>query len=426
MNEQSAALAAGGAENLLMERPLAPHEAAIAAAGVQLVLHCDVEGEADEVLLAQALYRLRECYPLLDGRILSQDGSAPFVRIDTTASGAGLGRASDFDEEVSTPPAWDREPLLRLTMLPRRGGHRLVMTLPRAFADAMSYLAVHRSLWAAYTGLSSTGRPLPAERVEPALPPALDDVLGALFTPGQLHEFVAERARMDAEAAPALLPALASVDGGPGPDLSFGIVPVEAAPERCERLVQRARDASLTLNSLVSGVLLTSLRSVLPVPDGPARLLCTTAVDMRRRLSPPLSPEVLQSAATTTSIRLDVDERADPVDVGHDLAARLQADLDSGAAAMELAAFPYMLDQHPPSLVITNVGIITEPELPDGLSITDVRLAPLGHVPMLFAVVGRYQGRLAVDLTYSRAWYTDAQIHTLADRVSAALEEVAR
>ncbi|MEU5289202.1 hypothetical protein AB0G97_35145 [Streptomyces sp. NPDC020755] len=93
---------------------------------------------------------------------------------------------------------------------------------------------------------------------------------------------------------------------------------------------------------------------------------------------------------------------------------------------MELAAFPYMLDQHPPTLVITNVGSITGPDLPNGLEITNVRIAPLGHVPMLFAVVSRYQGRLAVDLTYSRAWYTDTQIQELADRVSDALVHVTR
>ena len=153
-------------------------------------------------------------------------------------------------------------------------------------------------------------------------------------------------------------------------------------------------------------------------------VLCTTAVDMRRRLSPPLPAEVLQSAATTTSLRLDVDEHARPDEVGRDLDAQLRASLDSGAAAMELAAFPYMLDQHPPSLVITNVGSITEPDLPDGLRIGNARLAPLGHVPMVFAVVSRYQGRLAVDLTYSRAWYTDTQIQQLADRVSCALETI--
>ncbi|MER5556857.1 condensation protein [Streptomyces sp. NPDC002793] len=407
------------------ERLLAPHEAAIAAAGVQVVLHCDIEGEPDEALLAQALVRLRECYPLLGGRILTPTGSGPLVRIDSTASGPGLSRGSDFDEVVSTPPAWDSEPLLRLTVVPGREGSRLVMTLPRAFVDATSYLAVHERLWALYTTLSA-GRPAPVGPVEPVLAPALDGVLGALFTAGRLRRFVAERARLDTEVPPALLPALASADGGPGPDMSFGIVAVEALPEHCERLVRRARDASLTLNSLVSGVLLTSLRSLLPASDGPARMLCTTAVDMRRRLSPPLPAEVLQSAATTTSIRLDVDERAHPVEVGHDLSARLRADLDSGAAAMELAAFPYMLDQHPPSLVITNVGVISEPELPDGQRIRNVRLAPLGHVPMLFAVVSRYRGRLAVDLTYSRAWYTDAQMRTLADRVSAALEDVAR
>lgn len=44
-------------------RLLAPHEAAITAAGVRLVLHCDVVGELDETVLAEAVVRLRSCYP---------------------------------------------------------------------------------------------------------------------------------------------------------------------------------------------------------------------------------------------------------------------------------------------------------------------------------------------------------------------------
>ncbi|MEK8141946.1 hypothetical protein NKH18_02620 [Streptomyces sp. M10(2022)] len=105
--------------------------------------------------------------------------------------------------------------------------------------------------------------------------------------------------------------------------------------------MQCAREASLSVNALVSGVLLTGLRSLLRTQeDGLARLLCTTAVDMRRRLTPVLPAEVLQSAATTTSIGLEVSKEACPAAVGQDLAALLRADLDSGAAAMELAAFP--------------------------------------------------------------------------------------
>jgi phenolphthiocerol/phthiocerol/phthiodiolone dimycocerosyl transferase len=41
----------GERERILTERLLAPHEAAIATAGVRLVLYCDVEGELDEAVL---------------------------------------------------------------------------------------------------------------------------------------------------------------------------------------------------------------------------------------------------------------------------------------------------------------------------------------------------------------------------------------
>ncbi|WP_436737532.1 phthiocerol/phthiodiolone dimycocerosyl transferase family protein [Streptomyces sp. BBFR102] len=407
-----------------MERLLAPHEAAIAAAGVRVVLSCEVEGELDEAVLAQALTHLRDRTPLLAGKITQGPGGQPLVQVRDADPGPVLGHGSDVDEEINAPLAWDRGPLLRTTVVRGRERTRVVMTLPRAFVDGMSYLSLHHRLWETYAALA-TGRPFLTGLIQPALGPSLDDLLAARFTPAQVRDFVAERARLDTESPPALVPALAAADGGPGEDLSFRVLGVELDEDRCGSLVRCARDASLSVNSLVSGVLLTSLRSLLPAGAGPARLLCTTAVDMRRRLVPPLPAEVLQSAATTTSIRLEVGERDQPAVVGRGLAAQLRADLDSGAAAMELAAFPYMLDQHPPSLVITNVGAIAEPVLPEGLRITDVRLAPLGHVPMVFAVVSRYRARLAVDLTYSRAWYTDAQIEELRDQVSASLRHLA-
>ncbi|MFJ2558888.1 MULTISPECIES: condensation protein [unclassified Streptomyces] len=409
----------------MMERPLAPHEAAIAAAGVRLVLHAVVEGEVDEAILARALTHLRACCPLIAGRITTRGvrGRA-LVRVEDAAAAPVLSHGTDFDTEINTPLTWEQGPLLRLAVVREAGRTRVVMTLPRAFADGMSYISLHQRLWAIYTALA-TGGPVPAEVVRPVLGPALDDLLAARTTPEQLHDFVTERAKRDAETPPVLVPALASRGGGPGTDLSLRVIGVGADAGRTERLVRRARDASLTLNALVSGALLTSLRSQFPAADGPVRLLCTTAVDMRRRFTPPLPAEVLQSAATTTSIRLRVADRADPVAVGREVAAQLRADLDSGAAAMELAAFPHMLGQQPPSLVITDVGVIAEPEVTDGPRISSVRLAPLGHVPMIFAVLSRYQGRLSVDLTYSRAWYTDAQIRELAHQVSATVEELA-
>ncbi|WP_052852647.1 phthiocerol/phthiodiolone dimycocerosyl transferase family protein [Streptomyces avicenniae] len=408
----------------MTERPLAPHEAAIAAAGVRLVLHSVVEGELDETVLAEALPHLRVSCPLIAGRITgAAPHGRPTVRIEEGTATPVLHRGVDFHEEINAPLDWDAGPLLRLAVLHEAGHSRIVMTLPRAFADGMSHLALHRRLWTLYSALA-TGGPVPSDVVRPVLGPALDDMLAARTTPGQLRDFVAERAAQDAQAPPALLPALASRDGGPGPDRSLRVLGVGADAERTARLVRQARGAGLTLNALVSGVLLSSLRARFPAADGPVRLLCTTAVDMRRRFTPSLPDDVLQSAATTTSLRLRIGHGAHPADIGRELAAQLRAALESGAAARELAAFPHMLDQQPPSLVITDVGVIAAPETAGGPRIRSVRMAPLGHVPMIFAVLSRYQGRLAIDLTYSRAWYTDAQIRELADGVSATLDEL--
>lgn len=93
----------------MTERQLAPHEAAITAAGVRLVLHCDIVGELDEAVLALALARLRSCYPLITGRITTDRAEAgPLARIGETATGPFLGHGADFDEEISAPSTGNR------------------------------------------------------------------------------------------------------------------------------------------------------------------------------------------------------------------------------------------------------------------------------------------------------------------------------
>jgi phenolphthiocerol/phthiocerol/phthiodiolone dimycocerosyl transferase len=406
-----------------MERHLAPHEAAVLAGDVRLVLYVDVEGELDEEILEKALAHLQACYPLLAGRFTAE-GNRWLVETDDTGSAPILlGRGNDLEEEINAASTWTQGPLLRITLVRTPTRTSLVMTLPRSFADAMSYLAVHHRFWTAYTALSA-GESIPVDVVHPVLGPALDDLLTARFSPEQLNDFVQQRAQLDADHTPAALPPLASVNGGPGADLTLATVHVKADIDSTATLARLAHEASLSVNSLVSGVLVTSLRSFLAPSTGPALVLCTSAVDMRRRLQPPIPAEVLQSAATTTSMRLEVDASATPLDIGLAISRQLRADLESGAAAMELAAFAHMIDQHPPTLVITNVGTITEPALPDGLQITSTQLAPLGHLPMIFAVVSHYRRQLIINLCYSRAWFTDAQIQDLGSKVSTTLHDL--
>ncbi|ACU37760.1 condensation protein [Actinosynnema pretiosum subsp. pretiosum] len=405
-----------------MERPLAAHEAAVQTGQVRLVLWSDLEGEPDESAFDAALAHLVGRYPLLAGRI-TDHGNRQVVHVEEPPGAVALGRGTSLDEEINAAHTWTRGPLLRATLLREATGARLVMTLPRAFSDGMSYLALHKCFWAAYTALR-TGVPATAEPVHPVLGPSIDDRVAELFTQGQLDDFVAERARLDAQESVATLPTTAAANGGPGPDATLATVRITIDPDRSRALTALAHEESLTTNDLVSGVLLTALRRCLPQREGTVRVVCTSAVDLRRRLTPPIPDEVLQSAATTTSMRLDLHADDTPLRTARHAREQLRAAVDNGDATKELATFAHVIDQHPPSLVITNVGAIAEPDLPDGLRVTDVRLAPLGHLPMLFVVVSRYRGRIQLTIDHSRAWHTAQQVDEFADHVTAVLAEL--
>jgi hypothetical protein len=135
---------------------------------VRVVLCSDVNGELDEQTLADALAHLQACYPLLAGRFITKDGR-PLVRVDDGRyAGLALGCGTDLDEEINASLTWAQGPLFRITLLRESARTRVVMTLPRAFVDGMSYLAVHRRFWAIYAALCKND-PVPADVVQPVL-----------------------------------------------------------------------------------------------------------------------------------------------------------------------------------------------------------------------------------------------------------------
>lgn len=81
---------------------LAPHEAAILAGDVRLVLCADLDGEPDEQVLTEALAHLVECYPLLAGRFVTR-GDRPVVQVDDDRPAAVVVCAATSSTRSSTP-----------------------------------------------------------------------------------------------------------------------------------------------------------------------------------------------------------------------------------------------------------------------------------------------------------------------------------
>ena len=420
-----------------MERLLSDHEAMMIAGDMRVVTVWELRGNIDASAVQDALGQLVRRYPVLGGKLSLQDGKA-YVRIaDGQRAAVRLDRGTDLRQELNATTDWSEGPLLRMALVteertrdtPGRTSdtpgpaHRLVTTLPRACVDGTSVIALHQAFWSLYTAACS-GRHAATAPVQPVLAPAIEDAFHHKYGPDELRKYVAQRAETDALIPPARLPSPASAGPGPGPDMTFGAARVTVDAARTAALVDVAHCHALSVNSLVCGVFTAAVRPSLEPARGPVSVCCGVAVDMRRRVTPPIPGEVLQSAASGMPVRLSVDDPADPLALGRELSKSVREGLAAGIPERELAAFPYMARQCPPTFFVTNLGRVTPPSLPGGLVATGLRVLPMARIPTLFVVVTRFGDGLHIDLPLSRAWYTDAQIDALASRTHDVIDQV--
>jgi hypothetical protein len=405
-----------------MERLLSAHEAMMVAGDMRVVTVWEVQGDIDEQGLEYALQQLVRRYPVLGGNLSLQDGRA-YVRItDEHTAPVRLHRVPELPEELNVGSDWSEGPLLRMTLITKKRTHYIVTTLPRACVDGTSIIALQQAFWSLYTAACS-GQRCTTPPIQPILPSAIEDEFHHKYSPADLRDYVAQRAQTDARMPPARLPSLASAGEGPGPDMTFGAARVSVDPASTSSLVEIAHRNALSVNSLVCGLFAAAVRPSLGPAAGPVSVCCGVAVDMRRRVTPPIPDEVLQSAASGLPIRLAVDVPTDPLALGRELSKSLRENLDAGTAERELAAFPYMAKQCPPTFFVTNLGRIPAPSLPENHVVTGLRILPMARIPTLFVVVTRFGQHLHIDLPFSRAWYTDAQIDDIVSQTRSVIEK---
>lgn len=83
---------------------------------------------------------------------------------------------------------------------------------------------------------------------------------------------------------------------------------------------------------------------------------------------------------------------------------------------------------HLGTVIVTNMGAVSGPSLPDGPRITDVRLVPArehyfpqaGRSPLM-ACVASFDGRLAIEFPHHTACFSPAFMRGLRDEVQTAL-----
>ncbi|MFR9797574.1 phthiocerol/phthiodiolone dimycocerosyl transferase family protein [Streptomyces sp. MS06] len=374
-----------------------------------VVASVTLEGEVDAAVMARAVRLLERDHPVLRCSFRPLDGGG--VTLELADEGPGLAlaepRTNGLADELNAVLAADR-PVYRISLSREAGAAVLSFAGDHAGSDARLNTLLLRRLLGYYTDLLRGTEPEPTGRS--AFEGSLEEALLAAYEPGPV--------RAPAATDPPLT--LAGDAAAPGAlavrSFSFGPVATTA-------LVGAARRSGISVTNLLTGAMACAVRAQFPdtgsLPVAPA-----FAVDLRPRVDPPIAPDAPFCCVARLVCSTGVEAGDDPVEVGRRVGAQLKEALDQEEIQRRLvsqgaAGKPVPLP--PISFMVSNIGVIEDYPLPDGLRVTDSRWATTsrGPVPTLFGSTA--DGRLTLDLVYDTAFYREELIDDVVKHFEAAL-----
>ena len=195
-------------------------------------------------------------------------------------------------------------------------------------------------------------------------------------------------------------------------------------PDTTAALLAAARRGGISITNLLSGAMACAVRAQFPADAGPMPVSAAFAVDLRPRVVPPIAPDAPFCCVARQVCLTDVDASDQPIEVGRRIGTQLREALERDEIqhrllAQRLAGRPLPLP--PISYMVSNIGVVDDYRVPDGLRVTDSRWATTsrGPVPTLFGSTAG--GSLNLDLVYDTGFHRAEVIEDVAKHFEASL-----
>ncbi|WP_394825768.1 phthiocerol/phthiodiolone dimycocerosyl transferase family protein [Pendulispora albinea] len=394
------------------ERDLSPSEARIIDDGVRAIFAITtVAGAVDAERLQRAFGLLLSEQPRLAATIV-HDGQGYVLRDGPARAPGEYVVQSTLDTSIHTPLERARA-LTQLSISPDGERTEVALAIDHAIGDGRYLVAMNERLWTIYTGGdAAASKPAGA----PALP--MEVRLQDRFDPAEVAELIARLA----EARP---PSVLPTRPDPGPDTTrTAIAQLDVAATDAFFAVARAH--AVSIHTLVCGALMTVLRTRFDPSTAPHTITCDSPVDLRARLHPPLPADVagLCVGFATVSVSTRGDEDA------VELARAIQPQMDAARASsfpekFLLASAKLPGDIHSrTTMLVSNLGPLPAPPMPDDLELVDIQLLVTGTAPPPFFVVTTLRGRLRIALVYTEAHHEPERMRALMADIGRALRAV--
>ncbi|RDI68401.1 phthiocerol/phthiodiolone dimycocerosyl transferase family protein [Nocardia pseudobrasiliensis] len=395
----------------LEQRRLSPGEASLINADVgAVVAQARIDGVVEPAILEQALHTLAEDHPLLRSRII--DDAAGYLLQYAAGAGPSL-RVVDTDEdpfalELNTALTRERE-VARAALFRHAGDSVVSLAVHHSVADGISTTTLLHMLLDYYTA-AAEGR-APAKAHGRGLRPALDSLLAG-------HQGAEEFPALLNPPTAALLPA--SALGHPVPAQRFGVGHLSLDRRATTDLQRQAHALGATVTGLLGGTLAAVLSHMV---DG--TIIFRFWVDLRSRLQPPLRPddELLAVGYVSTAISTG---QGDSAEYAREITTQLKTSVDQGfpqRSVLTLDAEPGHATPGTVTLAVSNLGRLDTPPLPAGAELRSVRFGTTSpqQNPILFA--STTDGRLELDFTYDRTYFTDEQMNRFITEIRSGLTQ---
>ena len=376
-----------------------------------VVASVTLQGHVDADAMDQAARLLQRDYPILRCSI-RQAGDEIALELSDEEPGLTIVEPGPdpLTNELNVPITQDR-PVNRITL--SQDGDSAVLTLAgdHAATDArLNTILLHRLL-GYYGDLLRGVTPEPTGRS--AFEGSLEEsLLAAGLEPGPVHPLE--------EGDPPLT--LHGDAAAPGP---LGVHNFTYGKEATAGLIAAARSGGVSVTNLLAGALACAVRAQFPDDAGPMPVSPAFAVDLRPRVDPPIAPDAPFVCVARLVCSTDVDSDDNPVEVGRRIGTQLKAAVDRGEIQGRLLA--QRIDRRPLplapiSFLVSNIGIVEDYVLPEGLRLTEGRWATTsrGPVPTLFG--STVDGKLTLALVYDTAFHSADVIDAIVKHFEASLE----
>ncbi|MEV5284487.1 condensation domain-containing protein [Streptomyces albidoflavus] len=421
-----------------MLRALCPVENLYVAQRSRAFLSCALRGNVDPSVLAEAFDALTTEHPTLRSRIVPAEGGHALELLPEDERPRLIRREGGdeaYIEELNVPlPVGG--PLSRAALVTTGPDtHLLTVTIDHTVTDGHSAITFMNALWDRYGELVATvpGQTPPVPVAEAEWPRPVSELLPAA-DPEETEKYLLRRVEETGAHPVELLafdtPRDRPAGSGDPSEHRIEVRRLVLDAEETTRLRSAARDAGVSVHGLVAAALMTAARARLD-GDGPRVLGCMSPVDLRARLTPPVSPSVMVASVTSHLQAVPVGGETDRLDLAREVSTRLRESVERGDHFHEMRIMP-RVPAHPAlqmgSVIVTNMGATAAPRFPEGVEGTDVRLVPAresyfpqaGRSPVMACVVS-FDNRLAVELPHHTACFTPQYMRAFRDDVRTAL-----